>query len=346
MLAISLVEIPQVVVKWITYALVLHLVALVLAAISCVFGLLAHVREMSMICCSNCFSGGAASMALLAFIFDLVFFFVVRSRINAVGGQAAIGTGVWLTLAAWIMLFFASCFYGFGQCCLRNRPRAPGQPPAGAGSNDRYTPPFVSPTKPDYQHQPTEVLRLDAIKAEQERKSRQRNEGGLPAFTEYESKPLRTQFIEEEDEDDHQPYRDERRQPSSGTTQTHMTAALASGYAPAPRGTAAMDEYYRPSQQQQPRPQPASSYPPQARQWQQPQQPTHTQIASHYPEIVEPQAQHAGAPAVGHALFASNYTQNAQNGYAGHNQYLSTATNAQGYGHDQGGTSCTSNRHL
>ena len=41
----SKIQIPQVVVKWITYALVLHIVALVLAAGSTLFGILAHIRE-------------------------------------------------------------------------------------------------------------------------------------------------------------------------------------------------------------------------------------------------------------------------------------------------------------
>ena len=71
------IQIPDVVVKWITYLLVLHIVALVLAAISAFFGLLAHVREMSMTCFSSCISGFAAVVALLAFIFDLVLFFVI-----------------------------------------------------------------------------------------------------------------------------------------------------------------------------------------------------------------------------------------------------------------------------
>ena len=71
------IEIPTVVVKWITYALVLHIVALALAAGSALFGLLAHVREMSMTCCSTCVSGFAAAIALLAFIFDLVLAFIV-----------------------------------------------------------------------------------------------------------------------------------------------------------------------------------------------------------------------------------------------------------------------------
>lgn len=42
------VQIPSVVAKWITDALFIHVIALCLAAGSALFGLLAHVREMSM----------------------------------------------------------------------------------------------------------------------------------------------------------------------------------------------------------------------------------------------------------------------------------------------------------
>ena len=42
------IQIPTVVEKWITDALFLHVIALCLAAGSALFGLLAHVREMSM----------------------------------------------------------------------------------------------------------------------------------------------------------------------------------------------------------------------------------------------------------------------------------------------------------
>lgn len=108
-------------VKWITTALVLHIAALIVAAGSALFGLLAHVREMSMTCCSTFFSGFAAVIALVAFIFDLILFFVAKARISAVG-SAQIGSAVWLTLAAWILLFFSGCFYSCGRCCISNRP--------------------------------------------------------------------------------------------------------------------------------------------------------------------------------------------------------------------------------
>ena len=74
-----------------------------------------------MTCCSTCISGFAASIALLAFIFDLILFFIAKARINAIG-SAQIGSAIWLTLAAWILLFFSGCFYSIGRCCIGNRP--------------------------------------------------------------------------------------------------------------------------------------------------------------------------------------------------------------------------------
>jgi len=326
------IDIPDVVVKWITYALVLHIVALVCAAGSALFGLLAHVREMSMVCCSSCFSGFAATVALFAFIFDIVFFFLVKSRIKAVGGSAELGTGLWLTLAAWVLLFFAGCFYGFGQCCIRKRPRGPGRQ---ASTQETAALPYVQPYQPT-----TDNMRLDAVKAEQDRKARVKMaEGGLPAFQELESKPLRTQYIEDDDDEDdrpHQPYRDaSQAEPRRQASIPHSLAA-ATGYAAAPRGTRAMDDYYAPAAAPPSLPQPAVAYPPQPRQYQQNQSPSHMQIASHYPEIVEPQPQHAPArppsasPAMGHQLFATPY------GAAGHGQDQLTA--GYGHGHEPRGT--------
>ncbi|EIN13846.1 pali-domain-containing protein [Punctularia strigosozonata HHB-11173 SS5] len=247
------IKIPNVVVKWLTYALFLHVVALILSAISAVFGLLAHVREMSMACCSTCISGFAAAIALLAFIFDLAFFFIAKSRINSVsGGSAQMGNAIWLTLAAWVLLFFSGCFYGIGRCCIRNRPRAPrgdskwNAPSSAEQGNNRYA----------------DQMRLDAVKAEADRKAAQkRGEVGLPAFDEYDAaQPLNPSKVTyavidgdrvvAEDEHHAQSYRD---QPSS--TQ-HP------GYAQAAPGTRAVDEYHSASPQRQPSSH--STYPPQA----------------------------------------------------------------------------------
>lgn len=207
------IEIPEVIVKWLTYALVLHIVALALAAISSFFGLLAHVREFSMTCISSCTAGGGAAITLLAFIFDLALFFLAKSRLNSVqGGSATMGNAIWLTLVAWILLFFSGCFYGLGRCCIRRRPR-------DMGRSDREGSGWS--TGPTYEEQ----MRLDAVKAEADRKARlKQGELGLPAFPEHDQ----TQPLTLDSEDDipqNVPYRD-------------------TAYAAAPPGTRAVDEYY------------------------------------------------------------------------------------------------------
>ncbi|KAJ7492058.1 SUR7/PalI family-domain-containing protein [Mycena latifolia] len=202
------VEIPTVVVKWLTYVLVLHIVALALAAGSAVFGLLAHVREMAMTCCSTCISGFAAAVAFIAFIFDIALFFLAKSRINAVG-TASIGNAIWLTLAAWVLLFFSGCFYTLGRCCISNRQKR------GDWENRQEPPP---PGAGDQ-------MRLDAVKAEADRKARQKaTEGGLPAF--HESVPLTTTAYD----DGGAIYTDKPHTPG--------------GYMQAPPGSRAVDQYY------------------------------------------------------------------------------------------------------
>ncbi|KAJ7053955.1 hypothetical protein C8F01DRAFT_1260176 [Mycena amicta] len=227
------VEIPTVVVKWLTYVLFLHVVALILAAGAAVFGLLAHVREMSMAYCSTCISGFAAVVALVAFVFDLVLFFVAKSRINAVG-KATMGNAIWLTLAAWILLFFSGCFYTLGRCCISNRSkRKPGEDWQNRKNPDPHS---------DYHAQ--EALRLDAVKAEADRKARQKasEEGGLPAF--HERQPLNTTAYD----DGSNVYMDKPHTPG--------------GYVPAVAGTRTVDEYYDNANTSAYPPAPQRIYPP------------------------------------------------------------------------------------
>jgi hypothetical protein len=199
-----------VVVKWLTYVLVLHIVGLGLAAISSLFGLLAHVREMAMTCFSSCIAGTAATVVLLAFIFDLVFFFVIKARIGAVGGTATIGNALWLTLAAWVMLFFSGVFFAIGRCCFSSRPRVPKGSKGGWGSGWGGKGGNVEPgATGGISH--SEAMRLEAVKAEADRKARQ-TEVGLPAFpTNAEAVPLRKKseaqyYVEEDSEDEVKPY--------------------------------------------------------------------------------------------------------------------------------------------
>ncbi|KAG2154593.1 pali-domain-containing protein [Suillus clintonianus] len=233
------IQIPTVVVKWLTYALVLHIVAFGLAGVATIFGLLAHVREMAMTCFSSCISGFAATVALAAFIFDLAIFFIAKSRMNSVsGGSASIGNAVWLTLVAWILLFFSGCFYGVGRCCIKRRPK-------GAwGNNDRMG-----------GNAHAEQMRLDAVKAEADRKARQhQGEIGLPSFHEYDpSQPLKARVSGEDvflDEEDGVPYRDNQSVSTAGRAGMGSHGRLPSrngyaggGYVQAPRGTRAVDEY-------------------------------------------------------------------------------------------------------
>jgi hypothetical protein len=236
-------------------------VGLGLAGGAAVFGLLAHVREMAMTCFSSCLSGVAAAVVLIAFIFDLIFFFVIRSRVRAVGGTANLGTGLWLTLAAWVMLFFSGFFFGIGRCCFANRPRGP------KGFNDNSnTGNFGPGATGGIAH--SEAMRLEAIKAEQDRKARQA-EVGLPAFpTSAETYPLNTKpeaqyYVEEDSEDEAKPYvptgAGPTRRGSVGTTNTAYTTNYAGrgrqqvsqtpypgGYMPGAPGTRTVDQYGNP----------------------------------------------------------------------------------------------------
>ncbi|KAF9245906.1 pali-domain-containing protein [Melanogaster broomeanus] len=244
------IQIPQIVVKWLTYALVLNIVAFGLAGASAIFGLLAHVREFSMSCFSSCVAGFGGTVALVAFIFDLAVFFVAKSEMNSVqGGSASIGIAVWLTLVAWILLFFSGCFFGVGRCCMRHRSRDAwgGKPGTAIGANG-------------YGNE--ERMRLDAVKAEADRKARQaQGEVGLPAFHEYDpSQPLKARVDGDEVhlEEDDVPYRDNQSVSTAGKAGMGSYGRSASrggyaggGYVQAPRGTRAVDEYNN-----------VSSYPP------------------------------------------------------------------------------------
>lgn len=334
------VEIPNVAVKWITYALFLHVVALALAVGSAIFGLLAHVREMSMTCCSTCVSGFAAAVAMLAFIFDLVLFFVAKARINAVG-KAEMGNAIWLTLAAWLLLFFSGCFYTLGRCCISKRPRGSNGGKWAENGSSGYQPPTA---RNDY----AEQMRLDAVKAEADRKARaKQGEVGLPAFSTNETQPLTARI-----EGDHV-YLDTDDASSKNTSvnskpsqrSLHDRQYAAGGYVQGAPGNRAVDEYYNPTQPAQ------NTYPPQS---QSAQAAYGASAYNNHPQrqgsghqsIRQPTRQGSGyssAPVVGGyggysstsppPMPSQSLAVPGQGGY--------TDPYAQGYGHTQGGSSCT-----
>ncbi|SPO41507.1 uncharacterized protein PSFLO_06989 [Pseudozyma flocculosa] len=183
------------VIKGLTYTLVLHPIALGLAAIAFLFGLLSHCRPASRNCMGMCFSGIATAITVIAFGLDLALFIVAKKRIDSVDGASAdLGVGLWMTLAAAILLFLS----GFAFCCgCGGRGRGPsrgrvkdeyaggyGQRPDGA-PRDAYA----------------EEMRMQALQAENDRMRRQAagGTGDLPKFAEYETEyevPLKRDYDE------------------------------------------------------------------------------------------------------------------------------------------------------
>ncbi|KAG6897968.1 hypothetical protein C0992_008358 [Termitomyces sp. T32_za158] len=183
---------------------------------------------MSMTCFSTCISGFAAAVALLAFIFDIAIFFAARARINSVG-SAELGNATWLTLAAWVLLFFSGCFYTIGRCCISKR-------------GPRWNKDNRSKGESEMEPGLSEAIRLDAVKAEADRKVRQNKlEGGLPAF--HEVQPL-TGHI-----DGDKVHVDDPSRPIISSSYGGRTAyeGTNGGYVQKPPGTRAVDEYYSPT---------------------------------------------------------------------------------------------------
>ncbi len=266
-----------------------------------------------MTCCSTCVSGFAAAVALIAFIFDLVLFFVAKARINSVG-TASMGTAIWLTLAAWLLLFFSGCLYTVGRCCISKRkPR------------DQWG------RRQDRENGEYDQMRLDAVKAEADRKAMQKKEVGLSPLPE--AQPL-TARVDGDNVIIERPYRDQSAPSTASNLQSGGYGGrpvqgggyVGGGYVQAPAGSRAVDEYYNPTQ--------STSYPPQ------------------------PQPRRQGSTTTGYApstYAASTHTYAAPepssptHNLPVNNQYLSTNPQQYpdrhdspvgGYGHTAGGTTC------
>lgn len=176
---VSLFNIPETITHYLTYVLILHIVALAAAGAATIFGLLSHIGSMSVLCFPTFFASLASSVSLLALVFDLVMFYISKARIDNVNGaSASIGISVWLVLAAWLLAGFGGCAYGVGKCCIGSRnKRDSGDAQlmngyyGGNAGNGR-----------------SDSMRLQAMRDEQLRKKEQ----GLPNFQELERTPLTT----------------------------------------------------------------------------------------------------------------------------------------------------------
>ena len=177
LLGVTMFDIPTAITKYLTYVLILHIVALALALASTIFGLLSFISSLSVLCFPTCFAACASTCSLIALVFDLAMFYIAKTRIDRVdGASASIGIAVWLTLAAWLLCGFAGCAYGIGRCCVGSRDR-----------KNRHDP---DPSRGGYVRTPSgngpDAMRMEAIRDEQLRKKEQ----GLPSFAEFERTPL------------------------------------------------------------------------------------------------------------------------------------------------------------
>ncbi len=174
LLGITVFNIPETITKYLTYTLIIHIIALACGIAATIFGLLSHISTLSVMCFPTCFASLTSSFSLLALILDLVIFYIAKSRIDDVSGASAtIGSSVWLTLAAWIIAGVAGFAYGIGRCCIGQRSNRDGGDPKVDNNG--------------YRHQGgPDDMRLQAIRDEQVRKKEQ----GLPSFQELERTPL------------------------------------------------------------------------------------------------------------------------------------------------------------
>lgn len=90
---------------------------LVLSFVTTILGLIAHRREWATTRLTSFTCGLAAIVTIFAFIFDFALFGVAKSRAH--GG--APGTGIWLTLATWILLLIALCCFFFARRSTASR---------------------------------------------------------------------------------------------------------------------------------------------------------------------------------------------------------------------------------
>lgn len=134
-------DIPNVVTKYLTYVLFLHVVgescgdsphgipltsrkALCTGVAGILLSLLDLIPNFSLLCFPAFFQWLTSALSLISFIIDAIMFYIARARINNVSGATAtIGVCVWLTLAAWVLTAISGCVLGFGKCCARGNKR-------------------------------------------------------------------------------------------------------------------------------------------------------------------------------------------------------------------------------
>ena len=185
------------VIKALTYTLVLHPIALAATVLTLLFGLLAHCGDMSLRCLNSVFASIASLITLVAVGCDFALFIIAQKRINAINGaSASLGSALWMTLIAWILILLSSftfccscCGSGGGRSGKKNKMRDEYDDEAWKGG----------PNRPNGGNNYADQMRMDALDAEADR--RRRNKSDLPKFAVYETEhveslPLKQDFEE------------------------------------------------------------------------------------------------------------------------------------------------------
>ncbi|KAH9462532.1 hypothetical protein Pst134EB_006424 [Puccinia striiformis f. sp. tritici] len=125
------IKISDSIIQNVTKALVLHVIAALLAGLAFISGLVSHIEEFSKTCWTSCFASMSASVTLLVTIFDLIFFSIIRARLNAMNSSngsvsAVYGNAMALTIVAWVLLAFSGLFFCAGRrlCNFRSHKRS------------------------------------------------------------------------------------------------------------------------------------------------------------------------------------------------------------------------------
>ncbi|MBW0516895.1 hypothetical protein O181_056610 [Austropuccinia psidii MF-1] len=167
-------------IKSLTYILVLHPIAAGLAFLATLLGALSHTRNFSRSCFTPFISYLAFIVAMLAFIFDIIAFSIVKNRINQASNSnatanAQLGNAIWTTLAGWICLIISSFLFSIGRHL----------------SIKRYQNQFKSnKLRPAIDDDYSNKMRNNAYKAEKDRDTQgddlDHPSDSLPTFAEYE----------------------------------------------------------------------------------------------------------------------------------------------------------------
>jgi mannose/fructose/N-acetylgalactosamine-specific phosphotransferase system component IIC len=91
--------------------MILHPIAAVFGVVSTLFGMLAHMSSWGHTKLTTCFASFAATFSLLAFIFDIVVFYIAKKRIESsdVGGSAELGNVRLSSPSSFLSLLTSPC---------------------------------------------------------------------------------------------------------------------------------------------------------------------------------------------------------------------------------------------